>query len=316
MEPWNDPAAPAHVRTRQPVMRLNGPVGPRVDLPRRRKADELPKSLQGVDFGIVVMSHFGAGNGRLSVLLSSIPENYPVVISSDAIDPQEIEADREVAAYHGADFRHCTPWGGRARNAQHCMEVAPWERVLFLCDDVWLFPEAVSDALRWFCCLERHDVPLACLGLPGRETYADHASYGFSSWQQCLDEPWRFEAVPPHPGFLKGPLLHKNPFGAAMVMSRRAYQHLGGFASEYWAHDDVFNHKIWLSGRWVAAIYPGRGYMHLGAQSWHHGETKEYVGEFHQAAGMTADESGKRQYEAIVEWNAKLGRVFESLGGS
>ena len=96
----------------------------------------------------------------------------------------------------------------------------------------------------------------------------------------------------------------------------RAYDDLGGFAPEYWAHDDVFNHKVWLSRRWVSASYPGRGYMHLGAQSWHHGEAVEYVGSFKAATGMTVEESGRLQVEAIESWRPILGPIFVGLGGT
>lgn len=316
MYPWEAPNAPEHVRARQPVMELRGKRGVRDDLPRRRPADELPTSLQGVSYGVVIMSHRGSSNGRLSVLLSSIPENYPVVVSSDSIDLDDVRADAYVAEHHGADFAHCTPWGGRARNAIHCMERASWDRVLYLCDDVWLFGETCRDALRWFVTFERHGLPLASLAVPGWETYHTHQSLGIPSWQHCLDEPWRFEAVPPNPAFRMTPALYKNPFGACFVISRAAYADLGGFSPSYWAHDDVWNHRVWTSGRWVSAGYPGRGYMHLGAQSWHHGESVEYVREFRDATGMTADESGALQVAAINEWRTKLEGVFTSLGGT
>jgi len=314
--PWERPGAPAHVIARQPVMELPGVQGVRHDLPVRRPADELPRSLQQENFGIVVMSHRFSSNGRLSVLLSSIPANYPVVVSSDSVAKEDIQGDALVAEHHGADFRHCSPWGGRARNARHCMEVTTWRITLLLSDDVWLFPEACRDALRWFCTLERHGVFLGCLAVPGWETYRDHKLWGFDSWEQCLAEPWRFEAVPPNPAFRMCPALYKNPFGACMVMNRAAYDDVGGFAPEYWAHDDVFNHKIWLSKKWVSAAYPGRGYMHLGAQSWHHGESVKYVGSFKDATGLLAEESGDAQVVEMRVWEPIYAPVFRVLGGT
>jgi hypothetical protein len=314
--PWEAPDAPEHVRVRQPVMEIHHEAGIRWDLPKRRNADELPRALQGEDFGIVIMTHRGSSNGRLSVLLSSIPENYPVVVSSDSVAPRDVELDMEVALHHGADFAHCSPWGGRARNARHCMERTSWRITLFLCDDVWLFPETCSQALRWFCTLERHGIPLASLAVPGWETYREHTRWGFESWNECLVKPWKFEAVPPNPAFQRCPALFKNPFGACFVINRNAYTELGGFTPSYWAHDDVWNHQVWTSGKWVSAGYPGRGYMHLGAQSWHHGESVKYVGEFKDATGMTADESGKLQVESIYRWKDRLGHIFLSLGGT
>ena len=290
--------------------------GVRHDLPRRRPAVELPRALQGASFGITVMCHRGCSNGRLSVLLSSIPENFPVTVSSDSIASEDIDGDREVCQHHGAAFALCTPWGGRARNAIHTMSCTDWRLTLYLSDDVWLFPEAVVDGMRWFHILEGHGVPLAMLAVPGWETYREHKQWGFVSWQQCLDQPWRFEGVPPHPNFQRGPSLYKNPFGACMFINRAAYDDLGGFAPEYWAHDDVFNHKVWLSDRWVSASYPGRGYMHLGAQSWHHGESVEYVGSFKAATGLLAEESGRLQVESIERWRKKLGPTFAQLGGT
>jgi hypothetical protein len=313
--PWEDPNAEEHIKTRRPVMEIETSAGIRKDLNKRRPADELPESLRHVDFGIVIMSHRGHSNGRLSVLLSSIPENYNVVVSSDSIAPEDIYEDQEISYWHGAQFKHCKPWGGRAKNARHCMDSSPWLATLFLCDDVWLFPEAVLDSLRWYTTFIRHDIPLAALAVPGWETYANFSKWGFTSWKQCLEEPWRFEGIPPNPCFTKCPSLYKNPFGACMLINRGAYNDLGGFATEYWAHDDVFNHKVWTSKRWVNAAYSGRGYMHLGAQSWHHGESKEWVGEFADAAGMTAEESGRLQTEAMNEWKPKLASKFESLGG-
>ena len=139
--------------------------------------------------------------------------------------------------------------------------------------------------------------------------------WGFRSWAQCLAEPWLFERVPPNPAFRIGPALHRNPFGACMLLNRTAYDDLGGFSPDYWAHDDVFNHKVWTSYSWVNACYPGRGYMHLCAQSWHHGEAVEYVREFKDATGMTADESGALQTNGIEFWKPRLKETFERLGG-
>lgn len=313
--PWERPDAPPHVKARQPVMEIKAPAGIRHDLPRRRAADQLSQNVGKQSLGIVIMTHRGSSNGRLSVCLSSIPENYPVVVSSDSVAEEDVRLDREVSEYHGAEFAHCTPWGGRARNAIHCMERTSWRMTLFLCDDVWLYPETCGDAFRWFYTFECHGVPLASLCVPGWETYHTHKSLGLDSWEQGLLEPWRFEAVPPNPNFQRCPALYKNPFGACFVLNRHAYNDLGGFATNYWAHDDVWNHKVWLSEKWVSAGYPGRGYIHLGAQSWHHGESQRYVGEFRDATGMTADESGKLQAEAIWRWKDRIGHIFESLGG-
>lgn len=313
--PWEDPTAPPHVKMRQPVMEIPADRGIRHDLPKRRPADALSGVLSRLDFGIVIMSHRGSSNGRLSVCLSSLPENYQVIVSSDSVAEIDVAADREVAAHHGANFIHCTPWGGRARNARHCMEVAPWRIVLFLCDDVWLFPEAVLNSLRWFYTFEEAGLPLASVCVPGWETYHTHKDWGFESWEQCLREPWRFEAIPPNPNFQRCPALYKNPFGACFVLNQDAYKDLGGFTEKTWAHDDVWNHQVWLSERWMSAGYPGRGYMHLGAQSWHHGESQKYVGTFDAAAGMTAEESGRLQAQAIERWKPKVGHIFLKLGG-
>src|SRR6185436_18395308 len=96
----------------------------------------------------------------------------------------------------------------------------------------------------------------------------------------------------------------------------RAYEDLGGFAPEYWAHDDVWNHKVWTSGRWVNAAMPGRGFVHFGGQSWHHGESEKYVGSFKAATGMTADESGAAQAQAQEAATAEWSRIFLQLGGT
>lgn len=313
---WEQPDAAPHIRSRQPVMEISAPPGVRSDLPRRRVADELPRTIQGESFGITIMSHRGHSNGRLSVLLSSIPENYPVIVSSDAVDPEDVRRDREVAEHHGAEFRHCTPWGGRAKNARHAMDIARWRVVLFLCDDVWLFPETVRDALRWYLTFERHGLPIASLAVPGWETYHNHKEWGFESWEQCLAEPWRFESVPPNPAFRVTPALYKNPFGACFVLNHTAYDELGGFTNKYWAHDDVWNHQVWTSDKWVSAGYPGRGYMHLGAQSWHHGESAEWVGSYQLATGMTPDESGHQQVKGMQLAAERYDHIFRQLGGT
>ena len=313
--PWDDPAAPEHVRKRQPVWNMPGPTI-RIDLPRRRPALELPRALQGLSYGAVVMTHRGSSNGRLSILLSSLPANLPVVVSSDSIDEADIRLDAEVAAHHGADFVHSTPWAGRAGHAIQCMTVTSWDYVLFLNDDVWLFPEATLEALRWTYVIEHAGVPLAMLAVPGFESYHDYAKWGFDSWQQCLDEPMRFEAIAPHPKFLMAPALYKNPFGACMVIVRKAYRDVGGFAREAWSHDDTINHRIWLSRKWVNAAMPGRGYVHYGNQSGHFGETQEWMGSHLAATGMTADESGRAQHAIMEEWTPKLADIFLSLGGT
>ena len=315
MYPWQDPNAPIHVQRRQPVWNMTGPPI-RHDLPRRRPPQELPRALQGLSYGAVVMTHNGYSNGRLSILLSSLPENLPVVVSSDAIDDHEVEGDRAVAVHHGADFSHSTPWAGRAGNAINCMAVTSWDYTLFLNDDVWLAPETTLEALRWTYVIERAGVPLAVLAIPGYESYHEWQRWGFESWQQCLDQPWRFEALPPHPKFLLAPALYKNPFGAAMLIVRKAFNDVGGYAKEYWAHDDCLNHRVWTSRKWVNAAMPGRGYVHYGAQSANFGETAEWVGEFKAATGMTADESGKLQYEIMETWRPKLSQALLSLGGT
>lgn len=267
--------------------------------------------------GVVIMSHRGSSNGRLSVCLSSIPENWPILVCSDSIDEADVEMDRYVAAYHGAGFHHATPWSGRAGNAKACMENSDWLWTLFLCDDVWLFPETVSDMLRWSIIMQQHDIPLAALAAPRFETYKpeEHQAYGFATWGQVLAEPWKLEKLPPPMGFQKTPALYTNPFGACMMLNRIAYIDVGGFATEYWAHDDVYNHKVWTSGRWVNACYPGRGFVHLGAQSWHEGETEEWVGKFKDATGMTAEESGAEQARMKMLWAAQLRDKFEMIGG-
>lgn len=313
--PWEEPDAPEHVRRRDPKMEIAARSGPRTDLPRRRPPDELAPVLASQDFGIVVMTHRGYANGRLSVCLGSLPENYPVHVCSDAIAPADVRGDELVARWHGATFHHATPWAGRAGNAIACMASTAWYWTLYLCDDVWLFPETVSEMLRWGVILQSHGVPLAALAAPRFETYHEHKEYGFASWGQCLAEPWRFEALAPPAGFRKTPALYTNPFGACMLLHRGAYHDLGGFSPDYWAHDDVYNHKVWTSGRWVNAAYPGRGYVHLGAQSWHEGETDPWVGSFQAATGMTAEESGQQQAAAKIAWADRLAGIFESLGG-
>ena len=195
------------------------------------------------------------------------------------------------------------------------MEVAEWDVVLYLCDDVWLFPEAIADMLRWWYIFTSRGVPLAVLAVPGWQAYDHWKSWGFSTWNQTLEQPWRLESVPPNPAWSRCPALFKNPFGACMLMSKKAYEDLGGFSEKFWAHDDVYNHKVWLSGKWVNASYPGRGYIHYGAQSWHHGEAQRFVNNFSDATGMSPEESGKLQAESMEKWRDKVGHIFESLGG-
>ena len=314
--PWEDPSAPEHVRKRQRVWQnMTGP-SIRIDLPRRRPPYEYPRSLQGLSYGCVVMTHNGFDNGRLSILLSSLPENLPVIVSSDAIDPGEWDLDRAVAEYHGARFVHHAPWDGRAGHAIACMAVSEWEYTLLLMDDVWLAPEVTIEALRWTRIFEEHGIPLASLAIPGWELYHHWQDFGFSSWQDSLDHPERLEGVPPNPSFLLAPCLRKNPFGACWLMVRSAYDALGGFAKEYWANDDVFHHKVWTSEKWVNCAMPGRGYLHYGAQSNHFGETAEWIGSFEAATGMKAEESGALQYKYMEAWAQKLGAVFRKLGGT
>jgi hypothetical protein len=315
MYPWEDSSQPEHVRKRQPVWNLTGPAV-RVDLPKRRPAVELPRALQGVSYGAVVMTHKGHSNGRLSILLSSLPADLPVHVSSDAITENEAALDRVVAEHHGADFSHHKPWSGRAGHAVQCMEVTNWSYTLFLMDDVWLAPEVTIEALRWCRILHGRGVPLASLAIPGWELYHHWRDFGFTSWQDSLDRPWLLEAVPPNPSFLRAPCLYTNPFGACMLIVRKAYDDLDGFTRAYWANDDVFNHDVWLSDKYVNAAMPGRGYCHYGAQSNHHGETKEWIGTFEAARGMTAEESGKLQAESKFRWKERLGSIFLSLGGT
>lgn len=314
--PWEDPAAPEHVRKRQPVWKdMTGPAI-RIDLPRRRPAIELPRALQGLSYGAVIMTHFGARNGRLSILLSSLPENLPVIVSSDSIDANEIEMDREVAKHHGVDFVHSTPWSGRAGHAIQCMECTSWKYTLFINDDTWWFPEATLEALRWTWKIEQAGVPLAMLAIPHYESYHHWMDWGYDCWQECLDNPRKFEAVGPHPKYLMAPALYQNPFGAGMVIVRDAYNDVGGFAREAWSHDDTINHRIWLSRKWVNAAMPGRGFIHYGAQSNHFGETQEWMGSHLAATGMTPDESAKAQSEIKAEQAEKYGHIFLALGGT
>jgi hypothetical protein len=313
--PWEREDALPHVKARQPVWNLTGPTI-RIDLPKRRAEQQLPRALQGLSYGAVVMTHRGNSNGRLSILLSSIPENFPVVVSSDSIDERDVRLDSEVAKWHGADFSHSTPWAGRAGHAIQCMEVTSWDYTLFLNDDVWLFPEATLESLRWAKVLRTAGLPLACLAMPGFESYHDHKQWGFESWQECLDQPFRFEAIPPHPKFLLGPAMYLNPFGACMIVMRDAYEDVGGFAREAWSHDDTLNHRVWLSRRWVNAAMPGRGYVHYGAQSNHFGETQEWMGSHKAATGMTADESGAAQREVMVKKAEQYADIFLKLGGT
>ena len=101
-----------------------------------------------------------------------------------------------------------------------------------------------------------------------------------------------------------------------MVVMRDAYVDLGGFTQKYWANDDVFNHQVWLSNKWVNAAMPGRGYVHFGAQSNHFGETAEWIGTFEAATGMTPEASGNLQVQSINHWKEKLGPIFLELGGT
>lgn len=318
---WDDPSAPYYVRTRQPKMEIAARGGPRTDLPQRRHYDTLPPVLEAIDFGIVVMTHRGYSNGRLSVCLSSIPENYTVVVCSDAISEDDVAGDHHVTGWHKAHFFHSTPWAGRAANARSCMNCTNWEWTLYLCDDVWLFPDTVSEMLRWSYVLREHGVPLATLGAPRFETREEHKALGFESWGQVLAEPWRLERLAPLNEYRRCPALFRGPFGACMLINRRAYNELGGFATDFWAHDDVWNHKVWMSESWVNACYPGRGYVHLGAQSWHEGETQEWVGTFAEGIGYKGSdeeavaESIRLQSEIKTRWAGRLEGIFKSLGG-
>jgi hypothetical protein len=313
--PWDDPSQPEHVRKRQPVWNLTGPTI-RIDLPRRRPAVELPRALQGVSYGAVLMTHRGNSNGRLSILLSSLPENLPVVVSSDSIDEHDVKLDRTVAEHHGADFVHHTPWDGRAGHAIQCMECTSWDYTLFLMDDVFLANHLTVDALRWARILEGHGVPLAALAIPGWELYHHWKDFGFESWQDSLDRPQLLEAAPTNPSFVRAPALWKNPFGACMLIVRKAYSDVGGFRRTYWANDDCFNSDVWLSNRWVNAAMPGPSYFHWGAQSAHFGEAPEWIGTFDAAMGMSAEESGRLQVESMLRWREKLGHIFLGLAGT
>ena len=313
--PWEDPSAPEHVRNRQTVWHLTGPAI-RTDLPKRRPPVELPRALQGLSYGAVVMTHRGHTNGRLSILLSSLPANLPVLVSSDSITTGEMDLDWEVAEYHGADFSHHAPWDGRAGHSIQCMEVTSWDYTLFLMDDVFLQQDVTVEALRWAYIMRTAGIPLACLAIPGWELYHHHKDFGFSSWQDSLDHPERLDSCASNPSFLRAPCLYRNPFGACMLIMRDAYKDVGGFPREYWANDDCLNHKTWLSGKWVNAAMPGRGYLHYGAQSNHFGETAEYIGSFKAATGMTAEESGEKQAKMQFQWKALLHDKFMALGGT
>lgn len=318
--PWLDPNAPEHVRNRQRVWKDMKGEMMRLDIPTRRPAYELPRALQGVSYGAVVMTHKGYDNGRLSILLGTLPSNLPVVVSSDAITADEASLDRTVADFHGAQFVWHTPWDGRAGHAVQCMQVAPWDYVLFLMDDVWLAPGVTIEALRWTRILENVGVPLASLAIPGWELYHHYMDFGFKSWAETLAQPQKLESVPPNPAFYRAPCLYKNPFGACLVVVKRAYEDLGGWYGgrepKYWANDDTFHHFVWTSGRWVNGAMPGRGYCHYGAQSNHFGETEEWIGKFFDVTGFTADESGAKQYEWMKSWGERLGNVFLKLGGT
>ncbi len=316
MYPWEDETQPVHVRNRQRVWETMTGNMIRLNLPRRRPPYEYPRALQGLSYGAVVMTHKGYDNGRLSILLSSLPANLPCIVSSDAITPGEMDLDRTVAEHHGADFVHHAPWDGRAGHAIQCMAVAPWDYVLFLMDDVWLAPEVTIEALRWTRILEGVGIPLASLGIPGWELYHHHKDFGFTNWQHSLDMPQLLEGVPPNPSFFRAPCLYKNPFGACWLIVKRAYEDLGGFPKEYWANDDCFHHRVWLSNKWVNAAMPGRGYCHYGAQSNHFGETAEYIGSFEAACGMAAEVSGAKQYESMKLWNKVFEQKFLKLGGT
>ena len=313
--PWEKEDAMWWVKVRQPVHEIKAPHGIRHDLTPRRPSCEMSPNLSKLDFGIVIMSHRGFSNGRLSVCLSSIPYNIPVTVCSDDIDSTDLEEDRKVCERHHATLHHCTPWGGRAKNAIECMKCTTWEWTIYLCDDVWLFPETPVDMLRWSYTFHQNGIPMAALCAPRFETYHEHREMGFDNWPECLEKPWKFECLAPPPKFQQGPSLYKNPFGACMMMYRPAYEDLGGFASEYWAHDDVYNHKVWFSRKWVNCCYPGRGFVHYGNQSGHHGETAEWIGAFKDATGWEPNDSGAKQYEYMAEAAEKYGEIFLKLGG-
>lgn len=316
MYPWENPTAPEHVKNRQRVWKdMKGP-SLRIDLPKRRPAIEMPRALQGLSYGAVIMTHNGFENGRLSILLSSLPANLPVHVSSDAIDENEMVQDRTVADWHGAGFSWHRPWSGRAGHAIRCMDVTTWDYTLFINDDTWWFEEATVEAFRWAHILTTAGLPLAVLAIPHFETYHCWKEWGFDSWQQCLDEPTRFEKIGPHPKFLMAPSLWLNPFGAGMVIVRKAYDELGGFAREAWSHDNTLNHRVWLSRKWVNAAMPGRGFIHYGAQSNHFGETQEWMGSHLAATGMTDEESGLAQRAVMEEMTVKYADIFLKLGGT
>jgi hypothetical protein len=316
MYPWERPGVSEEVEMRAPKMEISRPWGPRYDLPRRQPAIEVAPSLRGYNFGAAIMTHRGYSNGRLSVLLSSLPENLPVVVSSDSIDERDIEGDRQVCEHHGAKFVHSTPWGGRAKNAIHTMVCHDFDPVLFLNDDTWLFPETPYDGLRWYHIIRNTiNEKLAAVGFPIWSTFENYKSMGYDSWEQVLDDPYRCLRLSQHPQYSTCPALYKNPFGACMMINRAAYDDLGGFTEAYWAEDDVFSHQVWTSGRWFNVAVPGRGFIHLGAQSWHFGESQEYVNDFYAATGMTAEQSGAKQVESIYKWIDRIGPGFCRIGG-
>jgi hypothetical protein len=296
---------------------LDGPRGIRYNLPRRRPADDLPEELKQYNFGVAIMTHRGNSNGRLSVCLASLPENYPVVVSSDSVEKEDVEKDAEICRYHGAEFNWSTPWAGRAGNAINTMDCARgkgWDLVLYLNDDVWLAPETCRDILFWYNeYLKEGMVEVGAMMVPGWECYGHYDKLGFKSWQETFDNPQRLDFAPANPHFAKGPGMG-HPFGCAMVIVMKCYDEVGGFVKEFWAEDDAFNHQFLVSGRWFGPYHPGKGYYHFGAQSGHTGETVEWVGSMEDALGVTAEESGKMQEVYQNRWWEKYRDVFTRLG--
>lgn len=304
------------------VRQIEGQRGIRHDLPKRRARDILSPEIEKYNFGITIMSHCGGRNGRLSVLLSSIPENYKITVSDDAIEENDIALDKEICEWHGAEYHHHTPWSGRAGNAINAMKINNFDVILFLNDDIWMFPECVSNALRWYHILTQAGIPVGGLSIPQWETWGTgepscHGNYkmwGFSSWDECLLEPWRLEAVPPNPAYSMPQIGHV--FGACMLITRQAYNDSGGFPMEFWAEDDAFNYTMLKTGKYISIKIPGRGYIHYGAQSWNRGETQETVGSWEKAYGISPEESQRIQTEIRNEWQQKIGNILARLGGA
>ena len=77
--------------------------------------------------------------------------------------------------------------------------------------------------------------------------------------------------VKPNPHYSSGPGIGR-VFGCCMMIDRKVYNEVGGFPTNFWAEDDAYNYLVYKTPKWVIPYFPGRGYMHYGAQSWHKGE--------------------------------------------